>query len=149
MSQQEKRIQLLMAEDDREDQMLVKRAFEKSRLMNTLDIVENGEDLMDWLRQTGRFKNAPRPDLVLLDLSMPRKDGREVLREMKADPDLHRIPVVVLTSSSADEDILRSYNLGANSYISKPVTFEKLLEVVQALGHYWFEIVKLPPNGQS
>jgi CheY-like chemotaxis protein len=140
-------IRLLMAEDDPEDQLLVQKAFQKARLANHLDIVEDGEELLDYLFRRGEFANAHRPDLILLDLNMPRKDGREALHEIKADPELHQIPIVVLTSSSADEDIVRSYDLGVNSYIEKPVTFEKLVEVVEALEKYWFEIVKLPPSG--
>jgi CheY-like chemotaxis protein len=140
-------IRLLMAEDDHEDQMMVRKAFHKARLVNELDIVEDGEQLMDWLLRRGQFVDAHRPDLILLDLNMPRMDGREALREMKAKEELHQIPVIVLTSSAAEEDIVRSYDLGVNSYIQKPVTFEKLVEVVEMLGRYWFEIVKLPPNG--
>lgn len=137
-------IQLLMAEDDREDQMLVRMAFEQSHLANKLTIVNDGEELMDYLRGRGPYAGSPRPDLLLLDLNMPRKDGREALAEIKRDPALHTLPVIVLTTSSADEDIVRSYDLGVNSYIQKPVTFDKLVEVVTALGHYWFEIVSLP-----
>jgi CheY-like chemotaxis protein len=140
-------IRLLMAEDDLEDQMLVRKAFSKARLANQLDMVGDGEELMDWLLRRGRHPNAHRPDLILLDLNMPRMDGRTALSEMKAIPELHQIPVVILTSSSAEEDIVRSYDLGVSSYIQKPVTFEKLVEVIEALGKYWFEIVKLPPNG--
>ena len=140
-------IRLLMAEDDQEDQMLVRKAFAKARLANHLDMVRDGEELLDWLLRRGKHVNAHRPDLILLDLNMPRKDGRQALSEMKAIPELHQIPVVVLTSSAAEEDIVRSYDLGVNSYIQKPVTFEKLVEVIEALGKYWFEIVKLPPNG--
>jgi CheY-like chemotaxis protein len=135
-----------MAEDDREDQFLVKRAFLKARLANQLEIVEDGEQLLEYLRREGAYSNAERPDLLLLDLNMPRKDGREALQEIKADHDLRHIPVIVLTSSAADEDIIRSYDLGVSSYIQKPVTFEKLVEVVEILGKYWFQIVKLPPN---
>lgn len=139
-------IRLLMAEDDLEDQMLVRRAFDKARLANHLDMVQDGEELMDFLHHRGAFTDAKRPDLLLLDLNMPRKDGREALAEIKADPELRQIPVVVLTTSSADEDILRSYDLGVSSYIEKPVTFNKLVQTVEALGHYYLEIVKLPPN---
>jgi two-component system, response regulator len=139
-------VRLLMAEDDPEDQFLVRKAFEQSRLANTLTIVSDGEELLDHLYRRGQHQNAIRPDLILLDLNMPRLDGREALRIIKADAELRAIPVIVLTTSSAEEDIVRSYNLGVNSYIEKPVTFEKLVEVVAALGRYWFEIVKLPPG---
>lgn len=139
-------IRLLMAEDDPEDQMLVKKAFHEARLANGLAIVEDGEQLLDYLHRRGRYSGAERPDLLLLDLNMPKKDGREALAEIKSDPHLRTIPVVVLTTSSADEDILRSYDLGVNSYIEKPVTFPKLVEVVRTLKKYWLEIVKLPPN---
>jgi len=139
-------IRLLMAEDDPEDQMLVRKAFERSHLANVLDVVNNGEELLDCLHRRGLYHDAPRPDLILLDLNMPRMDGREALSLIKADPDLRAIPVVVLTTSSADEDIIRSYDLGVSSYIQKPVTFEKLVEVLTTLGRYWFEIVKLPPH---
>ncbi len=139
-------IRLLMAEDDPEDQMLVRKAFERSHLTNALAVVGDGEELLDYLHHRGPYADAPRPDLILLDLNMPRMDGREALEVIKADPDLRSIPVVVLTTSSADEDIIRSYDLGVSSYIQKPVTFEKLVDVVTELGRYWFEIVKLPPH---
>ncbi len=141
-------IQLLMAEDDPEDQMLVRKAFAQAHLANELTIVNNGEELMDYLQRRPPYEQAHRPDLILLDLNMPRKDGREALREIKADPLLRAIPVVVLTTSAADEDILRSYDLGVNSYVQKPVTFPKLVELVTELGNYWFKIVKLPPHGE-
>ena len=137
-------IQLLMAEDDAEDQLLVRRAFEQAHLMNALVIVEDGEELLDYLYQRGRYSEAELPDMILLDLNMPRKDGREALQEIKADPKLRHIPVIVLTSSAADEDILRSYDLGVSSYIEKPVTFDRMVQVVKVLGEYWFQIVKLP-----
>lgn len=139
-------IRLLMAEDDLEDQMLVRKAFERSHLANALTIVNDGEELLDYLHRRGSYGDAPRPDLILLDLNMPRMDGREALALIKATPELRTIPVVVLTTSSADEDIIRSYDLGVSSYIQKPVTFEKLVEVVTALGRYWFDIVRLPPH---
>ena len=137
-------IQLLMAEDDAEDQLLVRRAFEQAHLMNALVIVEDGEELLDYLYQRGRYSEAELPDMILLDLNMPRKDGREALQEIKADPKLRHIPVIVLTSSAADEDILRSYDLGVSAYIEKPVTFDRMVQVVKVLGEYWFQIVKLP-----
>jgi CheY-like chemotaxis protein len=136
-----------MAEDDVEDQILVKRAFQKARVINGLIFVNNGEELMQYLRREGPFAAARRPDLILLDLNMPRKDGREAMQEIKSDPELRSIPIVVLTTSAADEDIGRSYDLGASSYVQKPVTFEKMVEVVETLGKYWTGIVKLPANG--
>ena len=136
-----------MADDDEDDCMLAREALIESRLANDLLCVQDGEELMNYLYRRGRYadlSNSPRPGLILLDLNMPRKDGREALTEIKTDPNLRHIPVIVLTTSQAEEDIYRSYNLGANSFITKPVTFESLLEVMQILGKYWFEIVKLP-----
>lgn len=141
-------IHILMAEDDPEDRMLVRKAFKESRAINNITFVDDGEELMRYLRHEGEFANSPRPDLLLLDLNMPRKDGREALTEIKQDPDLKHIPVVILTTSGAEEDVLRSYRLGANSYIQKPVTFEKLIETAEALDKYWLGVVKLPPNGE-
>ena len=138
---------ILMADDDPDDCLLVKKAFKTSKLCNDLRFVNDGEDLMDYLYRRGKYKEpdqAPRPGIILLDLNMPKKDGREALKEIKADATLREIPIVVLTTSKDEEDILRSYNLGANSYITKPVTFEGLVEVIKSLGKYWFEIVELP-----
>jgi len=138
---------ILMADDDPDDCLLVKKAFKTSKLCNDLRFVNDGEDLMNYLYRRGKYKEpdqAPRPGIILLDLNMPRKDGREALKEIKADATLREIPIVVLTTSKDEEDILRSYNLGANSYITKPVTFEGLVEVIKSLGKYWFEIVELP-----
>ena len=144
---QKKTITILMADDDQDDCLLVRKAFEASRLANDLRFVEDGEELMVYLHHRGKYSDAltaMRPGLILLDLNMPRKDGREALKEIKADSGLREIPVVVLTTSKDEEDILRSYNLGANSYITKPVTFEGLVDVMKSLGKYWFEIVELP-----
>ena len=138
---------MLMAEDDPEDQMLVREGLRESRLANHLIVVEDGIELMDYLHRRGKYSDplsSPHPGLILLDLNMPRMSGREALQEIKADPDLHHIPIVVLTSSKAEEDILRSYDLGANSYIVKPVTFENLAGTLRVLDKYWFEIVELP-----
>ena len=140
-------IEILMAEDDVEDQILVKKAFQEARVVNNLSFVNDGEELLKYLRREEPYTDALRPDLLLLDLNMPRKDGREALAEIRADADLCGLPVVVLTTSDADEDILRSYNLGANSYIQKPVTFEKMVDTVGTLRAYWAGLVKLPPNG--
>ncbi len=142
-------ITILMADDDADDRALTKEALEEGRLMNTIRFVEHGEELIEYLKRTGRYAppaDAPRPGLILLDLNMPRKDGRAVLKEIKSDPDLRTIPVVVLTTSKADEDVYRSYDLGVNSYIVKPVTFEALVDILQTLEKYWFEIVELPPE---
>jgi CheY-like chemotaxis protein len=142
-------ITILMADDDADDRALTKEALEEGHLINTIRFVEHGEELIEYLKRTGRYAppaDAPRPGLILLDLNMPRKDGRAVLQEIKSDPDLRTIPVVVLTTSKADEDVYRSYDLGVNSYIVKPVTFEALVDILQTLEKYWFEIVELPPE---
>jgi len=148
MSKYGKPITILMADDDDDDRRLTREALLEGRLANDLRFVENGEELMDYLRRQGAYSgtDAPRPGLILLDLNMPRKDGRTVLKEIKSDPELRQIPVVVLTTSQADEDIYKSYDLGVNSYIVKPVTFEALVDILQTLEKYWFEIVELPPN---
>ncbi|MDX2213450.1 MAG: response regulator [Oculatellaceae cyanobacterium bins.114] len=145
-------IVILMADDDEDDRMLASEALAECRLMNNLYFVTDGEELMDYLHQQGRYAqpgSAPRPGLILLDLNMPRKDGREALKEIKASPELRHIPIVVLTTSKTEEDIYRSYNLGASSYITKPVTFESLVDVMKAIGQYWFEIVELPPDDSN
>jgi CheY-like chemotaxis protein len=142
-------ITILMADDDPDDRQLTKEALIEGRLINDIRFVENGEEMMDYLRRTGRYAppaESPRPGLILLDLNMPRKDGRTVLKEIKSDPALRTIPVVVLTTSKADEDVYRSYDLGVNSYIVKPVTFEALVDILVTLEKYWFEIVELPPS---
>ena len=147
-----KPITLLLADDDPDDRLLARQALEKSRLANDLRCVEDGEELLDYLYRRGKFadpKQSPRPGLILLDLNMPRKDGREALREIKHDPRLRDIPIVVLTTSKADEDVARTYNLGVNSYITKPVRFAALVEIMKALGKYWFEIVELPGHNRS
>jgi CheY-like chemotaxis protein len=144
-------IRILLAEDDPDDRLLTRRALTKSRLANTIHTVEDGEELMDFLRREGEYSDpadAPRPGLILLDLNMPRMDGREALRKIKSDPDLRRIPVIVLTTSEADQDILQSYDLGVNAFVTKPVTFDGLADAIQALGEFWFHIVKLPPSAR-
>jgi CheY-like chemotaxis protein len=143
---------ILMADDDADDRMMTREAFEESHLANDLRFVEDGVELMDYLQRRGRYSDpatSPRPGLILLDLNMPKKDGREALEEIKQDPNLRNIPVVVLTTSQEEEDIHRSYQLHANSYITKPVTFEALVAVVKALGRYWLEIVELPKVGDG
>jgi CheY-like chemotaxis protein len=139
-------ITILLADDDEEDRLMTREALQESRLGNDLRTVVDGQDLMDYLHRTGRYvdTDAPHPGLILLDLNMPRKDGREALREIKDDPHLRKIPVVVLTTSGAEEDILRTYELGVSSFIRKPVTFEGLLDAMRVLTTYWLEIVELP-----
>lgn len=139
-------ILILMADDDDDDFLLTKKALGESKLLNTLVRVKDGEELLDYLHGRGDYadKAPERPGVILLDLNMPRKDGREALKEIKATPDLQDIPVVIFTTSKAEEDIYRSYQLGSNSFITKPVTFENLIAVMTALGNYWFEIVELP-----
>jgi len=142
-----KTITILMADDDADDRDMARDAFAESHLVNDLRFVYDGVELMDYLKRRGRYADAeasPRPGVILLDLNMPKKDGREALAEIKADPTLQNIPIIILTTSKQEEDILRSYQLHANSYISKPVTFDALVRVVSALGRYWLEIVELP-----
>lgn len=140
-------IVILMADDDADDRMLTRDALEESRVLNELRFVEDGEELMDYLHHRGRFSDpetAPKPGLILLDLNMPKKDGREALKEIKSDPNLRRIPVVIMTTSKAEEDIFRSYDFGASSFITKPVTFDRLVDLMKAIGEYWVEFVELP-----
>jgi CheY-like chemotaxis protein len=144
MSKRGEPITILMADDDEEDCALTKDAMADARLANSMRFVHDGEQLMDYLNQRGEYADAPRPGVILLDLNMPKKDGREALAEIKADPELRNIPVCILTTSSAEEDIFKSYDLGANSFITKPVTFAGLVEALQAWSRYWFEIVELP-----
>jgi CheY-like chemotaxis protein len=147
MRSERKPIVILLADDDEEDRMLACDALAESRLSNDITCVTDGEDLMDYLQHRGKYAppvEAPRPGLILLDLNMPKKDGREALREIKSDAELRQISVVVLTTSKAEEDIYSSYDSGASSFISKPVTFEGLVDVMKGLGKYWFEIVDLP-----
>jgi len=143
---------ILMADDDEDDCLMAREALEEARICNELRFVKDGEELMDYLRREGRYadpSSSPRPGLILLDLNMPRKDGREALKEIKTDPDLRRIPVVVLTTSKAEEDILKTYDLGVNSFITKPVTFEGLVQVMKTLAEYWLEIVSIPQDVQG
>jgi CheY-like chemotaxis protein len=140
-------ITILMADDDADDRQMTREALEKSHPGPDLRFVTDGVELLDYLRRRGRFAppaEAPWPGLILLDLNMPRKNGREVLAELKADPELRRIPVVIMTTSKAEDDISCTYDLGANSYIRKPVTFSGLVEVMRLLDQYWFQIVELP-----
>ena len=147
MSASARPITILIADDVADDRMMASEALEESRLANDLRFVEDGEELLDYLYHRGRFAGegeSPRPGLILLDLNMPRMDGREALREIKGDPALRSIPVVVLTTSKAEEDIYRTYDLGANSFISKPVQFASLVDVMKQIKRYWIEIVELP-----
>lgn len=140
-------IVILLAEDDDEDAQMTLEALKKNRLGNDVRVARDGEEVMDYLRREGRFSNgadAPTPGLILLDLNMPRKDGREALAEIKSDARLRKIPVIVLTTSKAEEDIVRSYDLGVNSFITKPVTFAGLADAMRVVSEYWFEIVELP-----
>lgn len=142
-------IVILMADDDDDDYLLTKKALKESKLLNTLVRVNDGEDLLDYLHKRGQYaETAVRPGVILLDLNMPRKDGREALKEIKADPKLRNIPVVIFTTSGAEEDIYKTYQLGSNSFITKPVTFENLISVMKTLGAYWFEIVELPQSDE-
>ena len=133
-------------EDNSGDVRLTREALKSDGLRNTLQVARDGVEALAYLRREGEFSRAVRPDLILLDLNLPRKDGREVLAEIKADEDLKRIPVVVLTTSQADEDILQAYGLHANCYITKPVDLNEFMSVVKAIDHFWFDIVRLPPN---
>ena len=142
-----KPITILIADDDAEDRYLTQQALQAARLANDIHFVEDGEQLLDYLYRRGNYASAevsPRPGLILLDLNMPRLDGRQALAAIKAEPSLREIPVVVLTTSQAEEDVYRSYHLGVNSFVTKPVTFEGLAEVMKVIGRYWFEIVELP-----
>jgi len=140
-------ITIVIADDDADDRYLAKEALEESRLANVLHFVEDGEELLDYLHHRGKYAELNgHPGLILLDLNMPRMDGREALREIKSDKRLRQIPIVILTTSKSEEDIIRSYRLGVNSFITKPVSFEGLVEVMRTLRKYWFEIVELPPT---
>lgn len=142
-------IRILIADDDADDRLLIADAFEEARLKNPVDFVNDGVELMEYLNHEGKYADMTDdhlPGIILLDLNMPRKDGRTALQEIRADERLKRIPIVVLTTSKSEEDIIRTYNLGVNSFITKPVTFGGLVEVIQVLSKYWIEIVALPPD---
>ena len=152
MNENKRPLQILMADDDEDDRRAVAKAWKTSRAANPIEFVNNGEELMDYLHRRRQFSGLAtwtRPGLILLDLNMPKKDGREALKEIKADPELRQIPVIVLTTSKAEEDVYRTYDLGANSFITKPVTFTSLVELIQAIGKYWIEIVELPNDGNA
>lgn len=137
-------IEVLLVEDDPGDVVMTREAFEDNKVRNTLHVVSDGVEAMAFLRCEGEYASTPRPDIVLLDLNLPRKDGREVLAEVKADPELCRIPIVVLTTSEAEEDILRSYSLHANAYVTKPVDFDQFIRVVRQIDEFFVTVVKLP-----
>jgi CheY-like chemotaxis protein len=139
-------VEILLAEDNPGDAKLTRKALEQGKVINNLHVVTDGVDAMAYLRQEGEYADKPRPDLVLLDLNMPRKDGREVLQDIKSDEDLRRIPVVVMTSSEAEEDIVQSYDLHANAYVTKPIDFDGFLDVVGSLEDFWLSVVKMPPE---
>jgi len=139
-------VEILLAEDNPGDVTLTKKALEEGKLANNLHVTTDGVDALEFLRQEGEYEDAPRPDLVLLDLNMPRKDGEDVLKEMQADDRLSRIPVVVLTSSESEEDIAKSYELNANAYLTKPVDFDGFVEIVNRMEEFWFQVVKLPED---
>jgi CheY-like chemotaxis protein len=141
-------IEVLLVEDDQGDILLTKEAFDLNKVRNRLNVVNDGEQAMAFLRQEGEYVDAPRPDLILLDLNLPRMSGKEVLREVKADAALRTIPVVVLTTSEAEEDILHSYHLHANAYVAKPVDFEQFIRVVRQIDDFFVTVVKLPAQGQ-
>ena len=140
-------IEILMVEDNPGDVRLMQEAFREAKVRNNIHIAADGVEALAFLRRQGRYADVPRPDVILLDLNLPKKDGREVLVEIKTDPGLGRIPVVILTSLEAEEDILKAYNLNANAYVAKPVDLEKFIAVVKSIEDFWLEIVKLPPHG--
>ncbi len=137
---------ILLADDDPDDRAFTLRALRQNRLSNDVHTVEDGEELMDFLRRRGSYGDAPRPDVILLDLNMPRMDGREALEQIKSDASLRKIPVVVLTTSEADQDIIQTYDLGVNAFVTKPVTFDGLVNAIKVMSDFWFEIVRLPPQ---
>jgi len=140
-------IEILLVEDNPGDERLTREALKEGKVYHKLHWAKDGVEAMDFLYRRGKFKDAPRPDIILLDLNLPKKDGREVLQDIKADETLKRIPVVVLTTSKAEEDVLRSYNLHANCYVTKPVDLEKFIVVVRSIDVFWLTVVTLPPNG--
>lgn len=137
-------IEILLVEDNAGDVRLTREALKDAKVLNTLHVARDGEEAMDYLCRKGKYADAPRPDLILLDLNLPRKDGREVLAEIKADEDLKRIPVVILTTSKSEEDVLKVYNLHANCYVTKPLDLDQFVRVVQAIEDFWFTVVRLP-----
>jgi two-component system, chemotaxis family, response regulator Rcp1 len=139
-------IEILLVEDNPGDVRLTQEALKDGKILNNLSVVSDGVEAMAFLLREGKFTDAPRPELILLDLNLPKKDGREVLAEIKSQPDLKRIPVVILTSSAAEQDIVKSYNLHANCYITKPVDLDQFIHVVKSIEQFWLTVVKLPPG---
>ena len=139
-----RQIEILLIEDNPGDSRLTQEAMREAKMTNVLHIVEDGEQAMEFLRRRSRFKDAPRPDLILLDLNLPKKDGRAVLAEIKTDPDLRRIPVVVLTTSRSEEDVLQAYDMHANAYVTKPVNLEQFMRIVALIDEFWLQVVTLP-----
>jgi CheY-like chemotaxis protein len=146
---QTKQIEILLVEDNEGDVGLVEEVFQEAKIMNNLHVADDGEEAMLFLHKKGQFSGVPCPDIILLDLNLPKKDGREVLKEIKEDDNLKRIPVVVLTTSKAEEDILKSYDLHANSYITKPVDFDQFIKVIKSIENFWLDVVKLPSKDNS
>lgn len=142
-------VEILLVEDSPSDADLAMEALQESKVQTCVHVVEDGVEAIAFVRQQGEYADKPRPDLILLDLNLPRKDGREVLAELKADPDFATIPIIVLTTSAADEDILSSYRLHANCYITKPVDFEQFMDIARAIENFWLAAVQLPPRGLS
>lgn len=146
-----KSVLILIADDDEDDRMFTKEAFEENYLLNEIRFVNDGVELMDYLKRRNKYRNpadSPRPGIILLDLNMPKMDGREALKEIKSDPNLRSIPVVVLTTSKAEQDVLQTYDLGVNCFITKPVSFGDFIDVARTVGHYWFDIVQLPNSAE-
>jgi len=148
MEEMGRQVQILLVEDNPGDARLMKETLRDAKMLIKLDVVGDGVEAMAFLRQGGKYTSAPRPDLILLDLNLPKKDGREVLAEIKQDPGLKRIPVVVLTISNAEEDILKMYNLYANAYVTKPLNLEQFAKITKAIEDFWFTVVKLPSDGK-
>ncbi len=149
MSEEERKmipVRILLIEDNEADIVLTMEALNESKLKNTIDSVVDGEEALAFLHKTGNYREAKKPDIILLDLNLPKKDGREVLAEIKTDPNLKRIPVVILTSSSAETDIIKSYDLHANAYVQKPLNLDQFTKIVKSIEDFWFTVVKLPPD---
>jgi two-component system, chemotaxis family, response regulator Rcp1 len=140
-------VEILLVEDNPGDERLTREALKEGKVYSNLHWVKDGVEAMEFLRRQGKYSSVPRPDIILLDLNLPKKDGREVLQDIKNDPELKRIPVVVLTTSKAEEDVLRTYNLHANCFVTKPVDLEKFIVVVKSIDVFWLTVVTLPPNG--
>ena len=141
-----KAVDILVVEDNAGDARLIREVLNDSKILSSLYIAKDGVDAMDFLHRKGKYKTVPKPDLIILDLNLPRKDGREVLAEIKNDGELKQIPIVIMTISQAEEDILKSYNLHANCYITKPIDLNQFIKVVKSIEDFWFSIVKLPPK---